>query len=110
MKLSEESFEPCPDDAAPIGRSQAEVLLREVPGWEISEDGSRISCTFGFGDFREAMDFVRWVGFVAGQEQHYPHICFGTGYATITFTTAKIGGLHRNDFIMAARVNDIANG
>jgi 4a-hydroxytetrahydrobiopterin dehydratase len=110
MKLSEESFEPCPDDAAPMGRSQAEEFLRQVPGWEISEDGRGISCTFRFETFRDAVDFVRWVGFVAGQEAHYPQVCFGTGYATIMFTTDKIGGLHRNDFIMAARVNDIANG
>ena len=54
------------------------------------------------------MDFVQKVGAIAEQEDHHPDIEFGWGYANILIFTHKIDGLHENDFILAAKINDIA--
>jgi 4a-hydroxytetrahydrobiopterin dehydratase len=88
-----------------MDREKSEALLKEVPGWVLSEDATRVSRTFKFENFVEAMDFVRWVGHAAESAGHHPDITFGWGYATVTFYTHKIGGLHENDFILAARIN-----
>ena len=54
------------------------------------------------------MDFVGRVGWLAEDEAHHPDITFGWGYATVSLYTHKIKGLHENDFIMAAKINDLA--
>jgi 4a-hydroxytetrahydrobiopterin dehydratase len=51
------------------------------------------------------MDFVQQVGEVAEREGHHPDIEFGWGYCRVTIYTHKIGGLHENDFILAAKIN-----
>ncbi|WP_245268823.1 4a-hydroxytetrahydrobiopterin dehydratase [Mesorhizobium sp. WSM2561] len=63
---------------------------------------------FKFADFREALTFVDEVGRLAEEEGHHPDICFGWGYAEISLQTHKIRGLHENDFIMAAKINQLA--
>jgi 4a-hydroxytetrahydrobiopterin dehydratase len=107
MSLADKTCEPCRGGVTPLDRQKAEEMLSEVPGWVLSDDGSRISREFKVKNFVEATDFVRWVGHAAENAGHHPDISFGWGYAKVTFYTHKIGGLHENDFIMAARVNGI---
>lgn len=80
-------------------------MLRETPGWDLEEEGTRIRRSFRFRNFAQAMEFARRVGDLAEEEGHHPDIALGWGYCTISFRTHKIHGLHRNDFIMAAKVN-----
>ena len=105
MSLADKTCEPCRGGVEPMDREKSEALLKEVPGWALSEDATRIGRTFKFENFVEAMDFVRWVGHAAESAGHHPDITLGWGYATVTFYTHKIGGLHENDFILAARIN-----
>jgi 4a-hydroxytetrahydrobiopterin dehydratase len=107
MSLAEKSCVPCRGGAAPMSREQAEQMLEQVPGWALSDDGTRITREFKVKNFVEATDFVRWVGHASETADHHPDISFGWGYARVTFFTHKIKGLHENDFIMAARVNGI---
>ncbi len=107
MSLAEKTCEPCRGDIPPMGREQAEQLLGEAPGWALSEDGTEIIRKYTFSNYIEAMDFVRWVGHAAENAGHHPVITLGWGYATVTYQTRKIGGLHENDFIMAARTNKL---
>jgi 4a-hydroxytetrahydrobiopterin dehydratase len=53
------------------------------------------------------MAFVKRVGELAEREGHHPDLSLGWGYATVTYYTHKIGGLHENDFVMAAKVNEL---
>ena len=78
-----------------------------MPGWELSSAGDRINRKFAFDDFVASLDFVNKVGAVAEQEGHHPDISFGWGYADVVLFTHKIKGLHENDFIMAAKVNEL---
>ena len=107
MSLAEKTCEPCQGGTPPMSRDQAEQLLAEAPGWELTGDGTEIGRRYAFSNFIEAMDFVRWVGHAAENAGHYPTITLGWGFAAVSYQTPKIGGLHENDFIMAARTNKL---
>ena len=65
----------------------------------------RIERTFRFRNFREALSFVERVGELSEAAGHHPDIRFGWGYATLSLQTKKIKGLHENDFIVAAKID-----
>ena len=79
----------------------------QVPAWQIIErDGiERLERVFKFKDFVEAMAFTNKVGNLAETEGHHPALLTEWGRTTVTWWTHKIRGLHRNDFIMAAKTD-----
>ena len=81
------------------------ALLPEVPDWRIVErDGiRRLERVFSFPDFAAALAFTNRVGALAESEGHHPALLTEWGRVTVTWWTHSIGGLHRNDFVMAAR-------
>ena len=107
MSLSEKSCVPCRGGVAPLDQEEAETLLAQTPGWSLIRDNTRLERRFSFNGFVAALKFVNRVGDLAEEEGHHPDIHFGWGYAIIEFYTHKIGGLHDNDFVMAAKVNEI---
>ncbi len=107
MGLASGTCEPCRGNVSPLSREDSEALLREIPGWELEEDGTRIRRTVRFRDFAQAMEFARKVGDLAEAEGHHPDLTVGWGYCSVAFRTHKIRGLHRNDFIMAAKVDTL---
>lgn len=107
MTLSQKTCTPCRGGIPPLGSSEAEALLAQAPGWRLLENGARLERRFQFENFAAALAFVNRVGDLAEQEGHHPDITFGWGYASVLFYTHKIGGLHENDFIMAAKVNEL---
>jgi len=88
---------------------EAESRLADVPGWKLIDDATRLSRTFSFDNFVEAQAFAVRVGEISEAQNHHPVITYSWGYCTVVFYTHKIGGLHENDFIMAARVNALAS-
>ncbi len=105
MGLAEKACVPCRGGVAGLTADDAERLLAETPGWTLEEGATRIRRTFRFKDFAAAMAFARRVGDLAEEEGHHPDISLGWGYCSVAFRTHKIGALHENDFIMAAKVN-----
>ncbi len=92
--------------------SQSEVTehLAQAPAWEVIDDDTKLQRRFKFGNFRATLDFVHQVGELAEVEFHHPlYITFGWGFATIVLQTKKINGLHENDFILAAKISEIAD-
>jgi 4a-hydroxytetrahydrobiopterin dehydratase len=87
-------------------------LRTQVPDWRIVErDGvKRLERAFTFDDFARALAFTNSVGEQAEEEGHHPALQTEWGKVTVTWWTHKIGGLHRNDFIMAARTDDTFGG
>lgn len=85
-------------------------LLPQVPDWALAEvDGvKRVQRVFRWKDFAEALAFTVKVGRLAEEEGHHPLIVTEWGRVTIAWWTHKIGGLHRNDFIMAAKTDRLA--
>ena len=89
-------------------REDAQARAAGLPAWTIAADARSISRRFRFGDFDAAFAFVGAVAAVARAEDHHPDIAFGWGYAEMTLTTHVIGGLHENDFTMAALIEGVA--
>jgi len=104
-ELQKKKCVPCQGGVQPLSQKTAESMLDEIPGWELIETGAKLRRTFTFANFLQAQDFAVQVGNLAESENHHPDISYGWGYCTVVFFTHKIGGLHENDFIMAAKVN-----
>ena len=87
-------------------------LRPQVPEWQVVErDGvKRLERTFGFRNFFEALVFTDKVGEQAEEEGHHPALLTEWGRVTVTWWTHKIGGLHQNDFIMAAKTDELYGG
>jgi 4a-hydroxytetrahydrobiopterin dehydratase len=85
------------------------LLHPEVIDWSIVERNgiNRLERVFKFTDFAEALAFTNKVGQIAEEEGHHPSILTEWGKVTVTWWTHKIKGLHRNDFIMAARTDHL---
>lgn len=106
--LSHGRCEPCGEASAALSAEEIRALLDEVPGWEVQREGgmTRLGRTMAFRDFREALAFVNRVGEIAELEGHHPDIHIeGWNKVRLQVYTHSIGGLHRNDFVLAAKVN-----
>lgn len=108
VELAKKSCVPCHSGGAPMTRAEAESMLAHVPGWRLEDEATRIERRYRFGDFAAALDFVDAIGAVAEAEGHHPDISFGWGYATVSLQTHAIKGLHENDFVLAAKVEEAA--
>jgi 4a-hydroxytetrahydrobiopterin dehydratase len=106
MMLSEEKCVPCRAGGAPLPAEEARELARSAEQWTLSE--KRIEREIKFKDFRAAMAFVNQVADLANEQDHHPDICISYNRVRLTLMTHKVGGLTRNDFIMAARIDRIA--
>jgi len=83
----------------------ARAMLPAIAGWQLDEAAVKLSRSFTFKNFMQAQAFAVRVGEISEIENHHPDICYGWGFCTVVFYTHKIGGLHENDYIMAAKVN-----
>jgi len=96
---------PCQGGIAPMSKADARTILPTIAGWQLDDGAVKISRTFTFKSFMQAQGFAVRVGEISELENHHPDIYYGWGFCTVVFYTHKIGGLHENDFIMAAKVN-----
>jgi len=103
--LQDQSCVPCQGGIAPLGAKAAQALLADVPGWQLIAGATQLRRSFTFKSFVAAQQFAVLVGALSEAENHHPDIRYGWGYCSVVFYTHKIGGLHPNDFIMAAKVN-----
>jgi len=112
MALASESCVACRPDSAALDLDERRALLEQVPGWalETRDDMPVLTRTFLFGDFAGALEYTNAVGGLAEAADHHPEILTEWGRVRVTWWTHAIGGLHRNDFILAARCNEIAAG
>ena len=107
MSLTQKTCIPCQGGVPPLSPEEANEFLNQVSGWALNGTSDRLNRKVVFDDFVAALDFVNKVGAVAEEEGHHPDISFGWGYADVLLFTHKIQGLHENDFIMAAKINDL---
>jgi 4a-hydroxytetrahydrobiopterin dehydratase len=89
--------------------SEIIMLHPQIPGWQVKEvDGvKRLERVFKFKNFVQALEFTNKVGALAEEEDHHPLIITEYGRATVNCWAHKIGGLHKNDFIMAAKTDQL---
>jgi len=108
MSLSQQQCEACGSDSPTMTAAEIDELKPDVPDWEVvSIDGEQqLRRRFSFDDFASALAFTNALGAMAEEEQHHPAVLTEYGSCTVRWWTHKIGGLHRNDFIMAARTDE----
>jgi len=108
-KLFEMKCVACRKGAPTVTEAEMAELLPQVPGWKvITRDGiPQLERVFPFTDFAQALAFTNKVGELAEAEFHHPALLTEWGRVTVTWWTHKIRGLHRNDFIMAAKTDQL---
>ncbi|MBC8334648.1 MAG: 4a-hydroxytetrahydrobiopterin dehydratase [Anaerolineales bacterium] len=108
-KLNEFSCVACHGDTPTLPSLEIAMLLPEVPDWQLIEvDGvQRLERSFSFKNFRNALEFTNRVGEEAEREGHHPRIITEWGSVKIQWWTYAINGLHKNDFIMAAKTDSL---
>ena len=109
-ELAGKTCTPCRGGEPPLTQAEAERYLWDAPGWALMDEGTRIERKLQLKNFRDALGLVNRIGALAEDEGHHPDITFGWGYVTVSLHTHKIKGLHENDFIMAAKINRLAEG
>jgi len=99
----------CREDAPQVTEEEIAELLPEVQDWKIVERKSikRLEHVYSFNNFANALAFTNKVSELAESEGHHPALLTEWGKVTVTWWTHKIKGLHRNDFIMAAKTDQL---
>lgn len=99
---------PCEGGVAPIGKEEAQIRLTGVPGWRLSESGKSLRRDWVVEDFVAGLAFLRLVGDLAEAEEHHPDLhLVGYRKVWIELSTHAIDGLSENDFILAAKINQL---
>ena len=108
-ELSKQKCEACRVGAPKATEAEIARLRPLIPDWDlVTRDGiEQLERVFAFNDFAEALAFSNRVGDLAEEEGHHPAILTEWGKVTVSWWTHKIGGLHVNDFIMAAKTDGI---
>ena len=105
--LAQRSCGPCRSGALPLSQAEAESLRRAVPDWALLDGATRVERRYAFKGFKPAFRFVEGLAALAEAEGHHPDITFGWGYAVVSLQTHTIKGLHQNDFILAAKADQL---
>ena len=105
--LTQRKCKPCEGGAEPLPLSAAQLLLGDIKDWELVE-GKAIRKTIKCKDFLDAVGLIQRIAPIAEAEDHHPDLHL-TGYRklTIELSTHAIGGLSENDFILAAKIDQL---
>lgn len=110
-ELSAQKCVPCEGGTAPLSREEAKGYMDAVAGWKLAAgEPAKITRSLKFKDFAQAMAFVNEIAAVAESEGHHPDICISWNRVRLELVTHAIGGLSMNDFIMAAKINELKEG
>ena len=112
IDLKEKKCIPCEGGVSPLDLSEIHKYQKKVDDWDIKPNEKKIYClekNFKFKNFLDSQNFINKVGEISENEGHHPDISFGWGYAEIKITTHAIEGLSENDFILAAKIDQIIN-
>ena len=107
MELSQKTCVPCQAGTPPLAPERIAELVAQLDGWGLSEDRRKISRRFQHPDFVQAMSFVNRMADLAEAEEHHPDFAVHYSVVDVTLWTHAIGGLSENDFILAAKIDQI---
>jgi 4a-hydroxytetrahydrobiopterin dehydratase len=108
-ELAQLHCSPIKADTPRLNEGEVSQLIAKLPGWRIyeKEGEPRLEKAFQFKNFIQAVAFTDQVAQAADQEDHHPAILTEWGKVTVTWWTHRIKGLHQNDFIMAAKTEQL---
>ena len=109
QQLYQQKCTACRRDSPSVSGEEIKELKPEIPEWELVQDNGvpKLDRTFKFPDFQQALAFTDAVGQLAESEGHHPKLTTEWGRVGVTWWTHKIRNLHRNDFIMAAKTDEL---
>ena len=108
-ELLRKTCKPCEGGVAPLTEDAARKLLSQLHGeWQLSADGKWISREFRFPAFSRTIAFTNAVAWVATTEGHHPQMIVDYGAVLVRYRTTAIDGLSENDFICAAKIDQLA--
>jgi len=107
MNLSNETCEACRADAPRVSDDELALYMKQLPDWVgLAEEGVlKLRREFLFSNFVEALAFTNKVGELAEEFGHHPDLLTEWGKTTVTWWSHKIKGLHKNDFVLAAKTD-----
>ena len=105
--LTKKKCEPCSGKTSKLSMSEIQNKLSEINDWELNDNKEMLFKKFKFKSFKKALHFTNLVGELAEGEGHHPDISLGWGYCLIMIHTHAIKGLSINDFILAAKIDQI---
>ena len=109
MNLASKKCVACRAGEPTLSETEIQELQPQVPDWQVREVNGmqRLERVFKFKNFAQALEFTNKIGAIAEEENHHPLIVTEWGRVTLDWWTHKIGGLHKNDFIMAAKTDEL---
>ena len=105
--LTKKKCGPCSKNTPKLSMDEIQNKLSEINDWELNDNKEMIFKKFKFKSFKNALHFTNLVGELAEEEGHHPDISLGWGYCLIMIHTHAIKGLSINDFILAAKIDEI---
>jgi len=107
--LNNEKCEACRRDSPSVTNEEVAQLQPEIPDWELTHENGipKLDRVFKFRDFQMALDFTSELGALAEDQGHHPRLITEWGRVQVTWWTHKIRNLHRNDFVMAAKSDQV---
>lgn len=106
MSLKNKHCVPCQVGADPLSSELIQAYLKDLNDWKIV-DQKKLEKTFRLKDFKSGLDLVNQIGRLAEEEGHHPDLFLSWGKVVVHLMTHKIDGLHDNDFILAAKIDDL---
>ena len=107
--LASSTCEACRIDAQKVSDDEASLLIKEIGGGDLIDEGvKKLKKEFSFSNYSDSVDFSNKVADMAEKEDHHPQIILEWGKVTVIWWSHKIKGLHKNDFICAAKTNKIS--
>jgi 4a-hydroxytetrahydrobiopterin dehydratase len=110
-ELAQQICIPCSGSLPRSTSTEIAELHTQIPQWAIIQAGEvlQLQREYRFANFQQALDFTNRVGAIAEQMNHHPALLTEWGKVTVTWWTHAINGLHQNDFVMAAKTDEIAD-
>tara|TARA_B100000579_G_C22271629_1_gene594088 strand:- start:12 stop:344 length:333 start_codon:yes stop_codon:yes gene_type:complete len=107
IKLKNQKCQACSGDTPKFDEKLISEHLSKLDNWLVNDEQKMIYKKFNFKTFNQALNFTNKVGTIADLEGHHPDISLGWGYSLIMLHTHAIQGLSINDFIIAAKIDEI---
>jgi len=103
--LAHQKCKPCEGGVAPLKTREIEILLKQLKEWEYTN--GVIAKTYAFKNYYQTMAFVNATAWISHREDHHPDITVGYNQCRVAYSTHAIGGLSKNDFICAAKLDKL---
>ena len=108
-ELIKNKCEPCSGNTHKLDFKEISSFLSELDDWSVNDNQEMIFKKFKFSNFNKALNFTNKIAKLADIEGHHPDISIGWGYCLVMVHTHAINGLSINDFILAAKIDNIKN-